>query len=94
VRAKLQPVESVTVSLFYYNFKVADPGKFNDFYGGAPVTSDDFGDEVDLTFDWQATKRIYVIAVLAQLNPGNAAEQWTGGNKDWKYGMLYVSFTL
>jgi len=28
------------------------------------------------------------------LNPGNGAEQWTGGDKDWKYGMLSVSFTL
>ena len=57
-------------------------------------TSDDFGDEVDLTVDWQATDRIYVSAVLAQLNPGDAAKQWTGGDKDWKYAMLSVSFTL
>jgi hypothetical protein len=87
LRANVKPREGIVVNLFYYQFKLDDPTSFG-------VTSDDFGDEVDLTVDWQATDRIYVIAVLAQLNPGNAAEQWTGGNKDWKYGMLYVSFTL
>jgi hypothetical protein len=89
LRAKVTPTDKITMNLFYYNFKFDDPTSV------APgVTSDDFGDEVDLTFDWQATDRLYVIVVLAQLNPGNGAEQWTGGSKDWKYGMLNVSFTL
>ena len=89
LRANVKPTDKIVVNLFYYNFKFDNPASF------APgVTSDDFGDEVDLTFDWQATDRIYVIAVLAQLNPGNGAEQWTGGDKDWKYAMLSLSFTL
>ena len=89
VRAKVQPTDTITMNLFYYKFYLDNPSSF------APgVTSDDFGDEVDLTFDWQATDRLYVIVVLAQLNPGNGAEQWTGGNQDWKYAMLNVSFTL
>ena len=87
LRVKLAPQESLTVNLFYYNFTLDNAQSFG-------VTSDDFGDEVDLTVDWQATDRIYVIAVLAQLNPDNGAEQWTGGGKDWKYGMLLVQFTL
>ena len=87
LRAKATPTESITVSLFYYNFKLDDPQSFG-------VASDDFGDEVDLTVDWAATDRIYVIVVLAQLNPGNGAEQWTGGDKDWQYAMLHVGFTL
>jgi hypothetical protein len=87
VRVNAKPLETVTVNVFYYKFTLDDPQSFG-------VSSDDFGDEVDLTVDWQATDRIYVIAVLAQLNPGNGAEQWTGGSKDWKYGMLSVSFTL
>jgi hypothetical protein len=88
-RLKLEPHEGVVVSLFYYNFSLDEPSSF------APnVTSDDFGDEVNLTVDWQATDRIYVIGVLGQLSPGDAAEQWTGGDEDWKYAMFYVSFTL
>ncbi len=87
VRATFSPRESVTVNLFYYNFKLDDPQSFG-------VVSDDFGDEVDLTVNWQATDRINVFAVLAQLNPRNGAQQWTGGGKDWTYGVLYFSFTL
>ncbi len=86
-RVNAKPIESVTVNLFYYTFTLDDAQSFG-------VASDDFGDEVDLTVDWQATDRIYVSAVLAQLNPGDAAEEWTGGDKDWKYAMLSVSFTL
>jgi hypothetical protein len=89
VRAKVKPSESITMNFFYYKFYLDDPSSFS-----PGVTSDDFGDEVDLTFDWQATDRLYVIAVLATLNPSSAAEQWTGGDKDWRYGMLYVIFTL
>jgi hypothetical protein len=48
----------------------------------------------DLTVDWQVTDRVYLTAVLAQLNPDNAAEESTGGDKDWQYAMLSVSFTL
>ncbi len=87
LRVKMSRTKSVTVNLFYYNFTLDDPTAFG-------VTSDDYGDEVDLTVDWQATDRIFVTVVLAQLNPGDAAEQRTGGNKDWKYAMLSVSFTL
>ena len=74
VRVNAKPLETVTVNVFYYKFTLDDPQSFG-------VTSDDFGDEVDLMVDWQATDRIYVIAVLAQLNPDNAAEQWTGGRQ-------------
>jgi hypothetical protein len=89
VRAKVTPTDKLTMNLFYYNFKLDNPTSF------APgVTSDDWGDEVDLTLDWQATDRVYFTVVLAQVNPGNGAEQWTGGNQDWKYAMLLVSFTL
>ena len=87
VRAKVTPHEKVTVSLFYYSFTLDDPRSFG-------VRSDDFGDEVDLTVDWAPTDRIYVIVVLAQLNPGDGAQQWTGGDKDWQYAMLHVGFTL
>jgi hypothetical protein len=86
-RVNVTPIEGVVVNLFYYNFKLANPTAFG-------VASDDFGDEVDLTVDWQATDRIYVAAVLASLTPGDAAEEWTGGGKDWLYAMLSVSFTL
>jgi hypothetical protein len=33
-----------------------------------------------------------VVGVLGNLAPGDAAKQWVGGDKDWLYSMLYVSY--
>ena len=49
---------------------------------------------MNLTVDWAATEHLYVIGVLGVLQPGDAAEEWVGGDDDWKYLMLYVSYTL
>ncbi len=87
LRAKVKPLESLTSSLIYYRFTLDEPSALD-----ASVTNDHFGDEIDLTFDWQATDKLYVIGVLGALLPGDAAEQWTGGNDDWLYSMLYLSY--
>ena len=87
VRLKVAPTDSVTVNLMYYDFTLDQEQVFGD-----PVTSDDWGDEVDLTIDWAATDSIYVIGVLGYVTPGDAAEQWTGGDEDWLYSMLYLSY--
>jgi hypothetical protein len=96
LRAKVQPLEGVTVSLIYYNFALDQAGPF----GEPEVTSDDFGQEYDLTVDWEATENVYVIGVFGVLQPGDAAEEWVTdgetytGDEDWIYGMLYVSYSL
>jgi hypothetical protein len=89
LRANVTPREGVTVNLIYYNFSLDQKQIFGD-----PVTSDDFGDEYNLTVDWEATERVYVIGVLGLLKPGDAAKEWVGGNDDWRYVMFYVSYTL
>jgi hypothetical protein len=89
VRAKATPVEDVTMSLFYYDFTLDQEQIFGD-----PVSDDEWGQEVNLTVDWAATEHLYVIGVLGVLQPGDAAEEWVGGDDDWKYLMLYVSYTL
>jgi hypothetical protein len=85
VRVKATPLETLTVNLLYYHFTLDEPAAFG-------VTSDEWGDEINLTADWQATEHLYVIGVVGVLMPGNAAEQYTGGNDDWLYSMLYASF--
>ena len=88
VRVKAQPREGLTVNVLYYNFIIDEPGSL------APgVTDDDWGDEVDLAVDWQATEKLYIIGVFAALFPGDAAEQFVGGDKDWLYSMLYASYS-
>jgi hypothetical protein len=91
LRAKMQASEKVTLNLIYYNFTLDEPTALT---GGGPVTSDDWGDEVDFIVDWQATEKIYVIGVAGVLSPGKAAEQWVGGNDNWLYSMLYASYAF
>lgn len=89
LRAKMQTTEKVTLNLIYYNFKLDHPSAL-----ASGVTSDDWGGEVDFIVDWAATDKIYVIGVAAALFPGEAAEQWVGGDDTWLYSMLYASYAL
>jgi Alginate export len=89
LRAKMQASEKVTLNLIYYNFTLDEPAALD-----AGVTSDDWGDEVDFIVDWQATDKVYVIGVVAVLLPGEAAEQWVGGDDNWLYSMLYASYAF
>ena len=89
IRAKATPVEGITASLFYYNFTLDQEQIFGD-----PVSSDEWGDEINLTVDWEATDNVYLIGVLGTLKPGDAAKEWVGGDQDWNYLMLYVSYSL
>jgi hypothetical protein len=59
------------------------------------VLSDDWGDEVNLTLDWEVNDRVYVIGVLGLLNPGDGAEQFVGtaNGDDWIHSMLYISYS-
>lgn len=89
IRVKGAPSESLTLNFFYYDFSLDHPRSL------APnVSSDDWGDEFNLTADWAVNDNWYVIGVLAALFPGDAAEQWVGGDDDWLSSMLYVSYTF
>ncbi|MBK7728720.1 MAG: alginate export family protein [Gammaproteobacteria bacterium] len=87
LRVKLQPGARVTLNVMYYDFTL-DQEQIR----GDPVRSDDWGQEIDFTVDWAVTDSVAVIGVLGNLMPGDAAKQWTGGDKDWLYSMIYVSY--
>jgi hypothetical protein len=87
-RIKATPNDALTLNLLYYDFSFNEPAAL------APnVSSDDWGDEINLTADWAVTDNWYLIGVLAVLFPGDAAKQWVGGDDDWLYSMFYVSYT-
>jgi len=86
VRVKAAPTETLTLNFFYYHFTFDEPESFG-------VTSDNWGDEINFTADWAATEKLYVIGVVGVLFPGNAAEQFTGGDDTWLYSMLYGSYS-
>ena len=72
----MQPQEELTLNLLYYNFTIDQPASLG-------ITSDDWGDEINFTVDWQVNDNLYVMGVLAALFPGTGAEQWVGGDKNW-----------
>jgi hypothetical protein len=86
VRLKIQPQEELTLNLLYYNFTIDQPASLG-------ITSDDWGDEVNFTVDWQVNDNLYLIGVLAALFPGTGAEQWVGGDKNWLHSMLYLTYS-
>jgi hypothetical protein len=86
VKLNVKPIESVSASLFYFNFKTHDD------VGG--FGSDDVADEWNLVVDWTPTDYLTISAVGAYVIPGDVAKQETGGTDDWAYGMLYGSVSF
>jgi len=82
VRLKAQPLESLTVSLFYFNYTLHQP----EAYG---VITDDYANEWDLIFDWVATDHLTLALVGAYATPDDGAKQLHGGTDDWTALMLY-----
>jgi hypothetical protein len=84
VRLNVSPIDSLTVNLFYYNFKLDDADAFG-------VQSDDYANEVDLMIDWTVNDYLSFTAVGAYVDPDDGAKEQTGGNDNWSYMMLYGS---
>ena len=89
LRAKAQPQEGVTLNLFFYSFTLDHPAALD-----PAVTDDDYGNEVDFIVDWAVTEHASLTGVVGALFPGDAAEQWVGGDDDWLYAMLLISYSL
>ena len=87
IKLHIKPVDAISVSLFYYNFKLDNAEGFG-------VQSKDFADEWNLTVDWTANKSLAFSAVAAYVNPNDGAEQYTGGDDGWSYGMLYGNLSF
>lgn len=84
VKLKVQPLEPVAVSLFYYNFTIHDAGDFG-------VKDDAYADELDLVIDWSVNDHLSLSLVGALAMPDDGATEHTGGDDDWSYVMLYGS---
>jgi hypothetical protein len=86
VRVELHPAETVTLNALYYRFSFDQPASFG-------ATAADWGDELDLTVDWEYSDQLYLVGVLAWLAPGEAAVQIVGGDQDWGYAMISAAFS-
>jgi hypothetical protein len=86
LRAKVQPKDGITVNVFYWNFLIDQPLS-------AGATSDDWGDEINFTIEWEASDNLFVMGVIGALFPGDGAQQITLGSDDWLHGMLYLMYS-
>ncbi len=89
IRLELSPNEDLTLNVIYYDFTLNQPHIFGD-----PVSSLDWGDEIDLAADWVVGDHLFVNGVFGVLFPGQAAIDWTGGDEDWIYGMLLIGYAF
>ena len=89
LRLQMFPNDDLTLNVLYYNFTLDEKQIFGD-----PVTDDDFGDEINVSLDWAFNDKTYFIGTYGVLFPGDAAEDFTGGDDDWHYLMLYANYTF
>ncbi len=87
VKLNVQPVESLSVNLFYYNLRLDDAAAFG-------VDDKNYGDEIDLIIDWTYNNHLSFSLVGAYASPDDAAKQQTNGDDDWSYMMLYTKISF
>ncbi|MGD9947900.1 MAG: hypothetical protein AB7U29_05400 [Desulfobulbus sp.] len=84
LRLKVQPVDSLAVSLFYFAFGLHSPAALD-------VASDDYADEWNLTVDWKVNKHLTLYWVGAYAIPDSGAKERFGDDEDWKAMMVWAS---
>jgi Alginate export len=98
IRLELRPVESLTLNLLYFHFRLAHLTTTEVSRDGVihtvNVDSKNLGDEVNLAADWMVNKHLVFTGVYGFNVPGQAARQFTGGSKVWNSFMLYMGVRL
>ena len=84
VRLNAYPTDKLTLTALYYYFRLDDPGS-------AGVEDHDFAQEVNLIADYAVNGNLSVGVVAATSFPGDAAEQYTGGDQTWSQMILYAT---
>jgi hypothetical protein len=77
---------SLSMTTAYLDLSLNEPAALG-------IESDDFGNEVNVFLDWEASDNLFISASYAILWPGDGAEQFTGGDKTWSHFMLYASYS-
>ena len=88
LRLALFPNNDLVLNAIYYDFTLDQPN-----ISGEPVGSTDWGDEINLVADYTINNQWFLSGVFGRLEPGQAAINWTGGDKSWTYFMLYARYT-
>jgi hypothetical protein len=91
LRARIRPIQALTLNLLYYHYQVEDRTSAL----LSPVTSHagaiehrDFGDEVDLAVDWSANAHLEFSALLGVFEPAQGGRDFFGDDETWVGFML------
>jgi hypothetical protein len=87
VRLNVSPMKNVSINLFYYNFELDDAAGFG-------VSSDSFADEWNMMIDWTVNDAFAVSLVGGIAMPDDGAKEYSGGDDDWSYGMMYFTYSF
>jgi hypothetical protein len=87
VKLNVKPADSLSINLFYYNFRIDDEDSFG-------VEDNEYADEIDFIVDYTYNDHLMFSLVAAWATPDDAAKQSTGGDEDWYYGMLWAKITF
>jgi Alginate export len=87
VRLNAYPTDSLTLTALYYFFRLDDPA-------AAGVEDHDFAQEIDLVADYVVNDNLSVGVIGATSFPGDAGEEFTGGDSTWSEVILYASVTF
>lgn len=83
VRLRVAPANDLTVNLLYYHFTLDEAEGFG-------VGRSDFADEVNLVFDYTLNDNVSFSVLGGLADPHEGAEEFTGGDDVWYYGMFYT----
>ena len=88
VKFSVEPTERLVTGLIGYVFLADQPAAY-----GAGITSKSLANELDWYADWSLNDNFTVSFIAAIASPEEAVEQLTGRTKNFRYGMVYVSYT-
>lgn len=89
LQLRLQPTEKVSTGLLLFDYRLDQPGSYQ---GG--VDSTEIGQEINLFVDWSATDFWSFSFIIARSQPGAAVQQAHDRTQDFKYAMLYATFSM
>src|SRR5688572_21789641 len=75
-----------TLNLLYYTLRLDEPASVG--------ASRDWGDEVDVTLEWEAGEHFVTTGVIGVLFPGDAAKELSGGADNWLHAMAQVKYSF
>ncbi|MEA3464889.1 MAG: alginate export family protein [Thermodesulfobacteriota bacterium] len=83
------PSDKISIGALYFDFRLDEKNMF-----GTALTDDKFAEEVNVYMDYSINEYLYLSAVAAWATPGDAAEEYTGGDDDTTLFEIFAVVTF